>query len=142
MDQLKHTIEQLFGTIGFNGLSVEVDRESNKISIILEEGEWLKEWLPRLVPEVHHLVNCIAKRLAVGLVFVDVNNYRKERERLIIELAKAAARKALITKQEIKLPAMNAYERRLIHVELATRPDVTTESVGAGMERGVVVRPI
>ncbi|MBI2506918.1 MAG: hypothetical protein HYW00_02165, partial [Candidatus Colwellbacteria bacterium] len=37
--------------------------------------------------------------------------------------------------------AMNAYERRLVHTELAMRPDVTTESVGT-ISRYVVVKPI
>ena len=37
---------------------------------------------------------------------------------------------------------MNSYERRIIHVELASRPDVATESVGLGRARYVVIRPI
>ncbi len=73
---------------------------------------------------------------------IDINNYRKERERLILELAKAAAQKAVTTKQAVLLPAMNPYERRLIHVELSIRPDVKTESVGEGRERGVSIKPL
>ena len=140
MDKLKQTLEQLLEKIGFKDFSVEIDSENRRASILINEGEWLKEWLPRLVLDFNYLANLICKQ--EDHVFVDINNYRKERERLIVELAKAAARKALMTKEEIKLPAMNAYERRLIHVELATRPDVKTESVGDGMERGVVVKPI
>ncbi|TSC82531.1 MAG: spoIIIJ-associated protein, partial [Parcubacteria group bacterium Gr01-1014_19] len=75
-------------------------------------------------------------------LFVDINNYRKERENLIVEIAKAAARKVTMTKAEVKLPAMNSYERRLIHMELSTRPDVKSESMGEGKERYVIVRPI
>ena len=37
---------------------------------------------------------------------------------------------------------MNAYERRLVHVELAVHPDVRTESEGDGRERCVVIKPI
>lgn len=140
MENLKQTTEQLLEKVGFKDFSVEADIANRRVSILINEGEWLKEWLPRLVPEVNHLVNLIHKQPEP--VFVDINNYRKERERLIVELAKAAARKALLTKEEIKLPAMNAYERRLIHVELSTRPDVKTESIGMGPERGVVVKPI
>ena len=73
---------------------------------------------------------------------MDVNNYKKERERLITELAKAAARKVLAEKKDVELPVMNAYERRLVHVELAARPDVKTESVGEGTNRHIVVKPL
>ncbi|MST04322.1 MAG: hypothetical protein EXS49_02020, partial [Candidatus Pacebacteria bacterium] len=45
-------------------------------------------------------------------------------------------------KSEVRLPAMNAYERRIVHTELAVRPDVKTESSGEGRERCVVIRPI
>ena len=74
------------------------------------------------------------------MYFVDINNYQAERERIIQELAKAAARKVIATKIELPLPAMNAYERRLIHTELATHPDIKTESDGVGRERHVVVK--
>ncbi|MEK7114857.1 MAG: R3H domain-containing nucleic acid-binding protein [Patescibacteria group bacterium] len=142
MEILKQTIQQILEKIGFKDFSIEIDSENRKISILINDGEWLKEWLPKLVSEFNYLVNLIYKKTSEESVFVDINNYRKERERLIVELAKAAARKALMTKEEIKLPAMNAYERRLIHVELSTRPDVKTESVGSGVERGVIVKPI
>mgnify|MGYP001613694030 FL=1 len=91
---------------------------------------------------MEHLARMVAKKNGVENIFIDINNYRKERENIIVELAKASARKALLAKEEIKLPPMNAYERRLIHVELSTRPDVKTESMGEGRERYVVVKPL
>jgi len=36
---------------------------------------------------------------------------------------------------------MTAYERRIIHVELASRGDVTTESMGQEPERRVIIKP-
>jgi len=73
---------------------------------------------------------------------VDLNYYRKERERLIAELARAAAKKASITKEEVALPPMNAYERRLVHVELTTHPELKTESIGVGRERHVIIKQL
>jgi len=39
------------------------------------------------------------------------------------------------------LEPMLAYERRIIHLALADDPDVTTESVGEGETRKVVITP-
>src|SRR3989344_4185104 len=142
METLKQTIQQILEKIGFKDFSVEADSENRKVSILINEGEWLKEWLPKIVSEFNYLINIIHKKTSEESVFVDINNYRKERERLIVELAKAAAQKAVTTKQEVKLPAMNAYERRLVHVELSMRPDAKTESIGEGKDRGVVINPI
>jgi len=75
-------------------------------------------------------------------VIVDVNNYRSQRDEELKELARKAARQAAISKKPVALPAMNAYERKIVHLELALRPDVTTESEGEEPERRVVVKPI
>jgi len=37
---------------------------------------------------------------------------------------------------------MSAYDRRIIHTELAAHPDVKTESAGEGKQRRVVVKYI
>lgn len=139
--EMTETIKKYLELLGFDDHSVNFDQENKKLTIFVNEGEWLKNWLPQLVGDFEHIVRLLAKKNSLDAVFVDINNYRKERERLITELAKAAARKVLTNKEEVELPAMNAYERRLIHLELATRPDVKTESLGEGKERRVVVRP-
>ena len=88
------------------------------------------------------MAKVIAQKNNIESIFVDVNNYRKKREGLILELARAAARKSVAEKKEISLPPMNAYERRLVHVDLASRPDIKTESSGEGSSRCIVIKPI
>ena len=140
MDKLKEKLQKIFEVSGLDA-SVDIDPEGNRVNIFIH-SEGIKENFPRLVFDVEHLVKVIAKNLGIDRVNVDLNNYKKERERLIGELAKAAARKVMAEKKEIALPAMNAYERRLVHVELAARPDVKTESSGEGSERHVMVKPL
>lgn len=141
-DDIKQTSQKLLELIGLNEPSVDFDSQNNKLTIFVNEGEWIKTWLPGLVADVERLINLVGKKNVLPTIFVDINNYRKDRENIIVELAKAAARKVLITKEEVRLPAMNAYERRLIHVELSTRPDVKSESTGEGRERCVIVKPL
>ena len=129
--------------VGLHEPSIDFNAENHKIIIFVNEGDWLKKHLPYLVADFERLANLLGKKHGIEEnLFVDMNNYRKERENIIVELAKAAARKAMTTKAEVKLPAMNAYERRLIHVELSTRPEVKSESSGEGKERYVIVKPI
>lgn len=141
MELLKQTIEQVLKATGLD-FSVDADVEGKRISIFFLDEGIVERFLPELMRDLDHLVRLMAKKMQLDRVVVDVNNYKKERERIITELAKAAARKALIEKKEITLPAMNAYERRLVHVELATRPDIKTESIGEGESRQVTVKPI
>lgn len=143
MEHIQETLQKLLNIAGLNEPVVDIDRERKRISIFINEGEWLKECLPRLVVDMGYIARTVGRRAGCeSLVYIDINNYRKERERLIIEIAKAAARKVLLTKGDVQLPPMNAYERLLVHTELATRPDVKTESTGEKKDRCVVVKPL
>ncbi len=129
--------------MGFDDYTVDIDAEHHHGKIFIHNDPGLiKENLPVIVESLNHLVQLAARKQNEQSLFLDVNNYRHEREALIAELARATARKALATKQEIPLPAMNSYERRLAHMELAAHPEVTTESVGKGSNRYVVVKPL
>ena len=75
-------------------------------------------------------------------ILVDVNGYRARRERGLAGLAEETARKAQKTGQAVTLEPMNAVDRRTIHTALASHKEVQTESLGEGMSRRVVVRPI
>lgn len=141
-ENLKNFAKELLEGIGFQEVSADIVPESRHLVLFANEGEWFKKMLPYVVADLNHLIRLITQKHGLEPVFVDMNNYRKERERIIIELAKAAARKAMIEKKEVSLPAMNAYERRLIHTELSTRPDVKTESTGEGQNRAVVIKPL
>ncbi len=141
MESLKQTIEQVLKAADLD-FSVDVDIEGKRVSIFIHDEDMVARFLPELMRDLDHLVRLMSKKLQLDRVIVDVNNYKKERERLIGELAKAAARKAIMEKKPITLPPMNAYERRLVHVELATRPDIKTESIGEGEARQVIVKPI
>lgn len=125
--------------MGFSEVRVELDEEHKKIATHIGDG-LTREEIGFLLPALEHVVNLMTRQEKLPSYVVDVNYYRKERERLIAELARAAARKAVMTKEEVELPAMNAYERRLVHVEIATHPELRTESVGTGKERRVIIK--
>lgn len=136
---IKKTIEHM----GFHDYKVEVDAEHRHgVVFINDNSEFFKEHLPGFVESMNQISQVVAKKFDTPSLVIDINNYRKERENIITELARAAARKAVATKQDVILPAMNSYERRIIHVELASRPDVKTESQGLGKERCVTIKPM
>lgn len=129
--------------MGFDDYKLDVDAEHHHARLfIYNDPGLIKENLPVIVENFNLLLQLLARKRGEQPIFLDVNNYRSERENLIIELVRAAARKVVATKKEMPLPVMNSYERRLAHLELAHHPDVFTESVGKGKGRYVVVKPI
>lgn len=129
--------------MGFADYRLELAADGGRNALFIYESETLvRENLSAIVESMNHLLQMIAKKNEAKPIFLDINNYRHEREGLIAELARAAAKKVLATKQEVSLPAMNSYERRIVHVELAVHPDVRTESIGEGKERYIVIKPL
>lgn len=128
--------------MGFNDdqIKISLDEEHKKISLIIDDEAVRGEIAPKALFAFNYIFNQILKKEGKPHHVVDLNYYRKERERLITELARAAAKKASIAKSEVELPPMNSYERRLVHMEIATHPDLTTESRGTGKERRVVIK--
>lgn len=142
MQELQTKINKMIELMGFNDFSVESDDSSRRISVVINDRAVSQENLPILVLNIDRIARLIAKKLEQNPVIVDVNHYRKEREALIIKLARAAARKTTATGESVALPPMNAYERMLVHTELSIRPDVETESTGESRDRYVIVKPI
>lgn len=143
MENWENFLKKLVELLGFDDYKVDVDAEHHHARLFIHNDPGLvKENLPVMVESFNLLLQLLAKKRNEQPIFLDVNNYRSERESLIVELVRAAARKVVATQKEIPLPVMNSYERRLAHLELAHHPDVFTESVGKGKSRYVVVKPI
>ena len=143
MDEIKNKLSKIIETMGFKDFSISYDGEGRRFSVFISQNEISDNTVVSLTTNLDYLVKLVAEKCGVAeSVFIDVNNYRKEREKIIIELARAAARKTAATQKEISLPVMNAYERRLVHLELSSRPDVATESVGEAKQSYVVVKPL
>ena len=140
MEEMKDKILKIFELVGFENIHTEVDNEQKKISISIKDRIVSPSRLPELVGSLTHLIRQVVKHDDIRVV-VDVNDYRKERDALTTKIARAAAKKAAVTKQPVPLPAMNAYERRIVHTELSMNPNIKTESEGETRERHVIVAP-
>jgi spoIIIJ-associated protein len=74
-------------------------------------------------------------------VVIDVEGYKQRRYEALQALAHRMAEQVKARGRPFTLEPMLAYERRIIHLALADDPDVTTESVGEGETRKVVIMP-
>ena len=141
METITPKIEKILEFMGFQGPKITIDEEHRKISLFIDD-ETVRNQTPSLLGSFEHLFNLILRRDGRHSYIVDLNYYRRERERLITELARAAAKKVMITKIEVNLPPMNAYERRLVHLEITSNPELATESRGEGKDRYIIIKQL
>lgn len=72
---------------------------------------------------------------------IDVEHYKKRRERGLRRMAEQMAAQAVSEHRTMVLEAMSARDRRIIHLTLRDRTDVTTQSIGEGENRKVTIIP-
>jgi len=74
-------------------------------------------------------------------VVVNVGDYRQKREEQLSRLAQNLAMKAKFSGEQQIIPNLSAAERRIVHLALADRPDVFTQSEGEGRQRQLIIKP-
>ena len=72
-------------------------------------------------------------------ITIDAENYRERREENLRSLAMRVAQQVRNYRRSIALEAMPPHERRIVHIALADSKDISTESIGEGDERRVVI---
>jgi spoIIIJ-associated protein len=72
---------------------------------------------------------------------IDVGGYKKHRRDSLQKLALYLAEQVKSRRRAMPMEPMPADERRIIHLALADHPDVTTQSIGEGENRKVVILP-
>ena len=127
-------VEVYFLPIQDNTLSIEIKTSEPQI-LIGERGQTLAD--------LQHILRTILRRTTEELPYIDidVNDYKKKKIEYLKELAVFTADEVALSKKEKELSPMRAFERRIIHLELAERTDVVTESTGEEPERKIVIKP-
>ncbi len=143
MEKIKQLIEQILSFFDTDfSVDLNEDEESLRINLKMNDAGFLIGSNGDNLRELEFLLRAILQRQNYGKkIFLDINNYRRIREDNLKDLAKEMAHKVILSKKSFALPPMNAYERRIIHMELATNPDIVTESEGEGPDRHLVVKP-
>jgi len=150
---IKATVAELLDKMGF---SCEIEmlheteegengetRENIICNIKTEESNFLIGQYGVNLQSLQHIARILIRKKTDEHVhfILDVNFYRKEKSFSIVALAKNTAQQVVQEKRAIVLRPMSPYERRLVHMELSKNSAVTTESIGDGDDRKVVIKP-
>lgn len=111
------------------------------VKIISDDPKHLIGHKGKTIEAIQSILNSILQKdeAECAKVFVEVNDYKKQKEAKLRALAKKMASNVLKYRKPIKLEPMSAYERLIIHQELANMKDITTESYGEEPRRRVVI---
>ncbi len=149
--KIKKTIEDFFQkmtipvTIKVEDLKQNQDQEraTVRVDIKTEEPQILIGEKGQTLIELQRLLGMILNKKSKNRFYLDldINDYKKKKNKYLKELAQDLADEVSLTQKEKTLSPMNSYERRIVHLALSGREDVTTESEGEEPKRKVVIKP-
>lgn len=148
LEEIKNIANEFFAKTGASNFEIKivetVSEESINICFLTDNPSSYIGERGRNIGAFETVLRIILKKKLNEIPFfhLDINNYRSLRDGSLKELAKKAAHKARFYKREVVLEPMPAYDRRIIHAELTSHPDIKTESTGEGDNRRVVVKYI
>jgi spoIIIJ-associated protein len=113
-----------------------LDVTGDNLGILIgRQGETLRDlqYITRLIVSrrLHRWAN----------VVVDVEGYKRRRQRTLTELAERMAQNVVTEGRPMTLEPMPPHERRIVHMALRDHQAVRTESTGEGNRRKVVILP-
>lgn len=136
--------KEFLNRMGFSDVRVEEKEDKGRVRVLVTaaNGRELIGEGGEILGMIQHLIRRISARQITpcAIVDLDVNGYKDIRENVLKEFALGVGNRVRAEKKSVELKPMPAFDRRVVHLALASYPDLVTESMGEGEGRYIVVR--
>jgi spoIIIJ-associated protein len=145
LKETKKVVQEFFKQAGFEAGITAERKENQKISVKIttEEPKRLIGQRGETLLEIQRLIRAIIRKKTKESFYLDldINEYKEKKDQYLKETVRSLADEVALSQEEKALPPMSSYQRRIIHLELADRKDVSTKSVGEGADRKIIIIP-
>lgn len=121
--------------------TIEETAEATRINLQGEDGGLLIRRGGEGLQALQHLV-ATAFRRQLGddnRIVIDCNDFRRDKDAEIRQMARYIAEKARTSGAPQEIGPLNPYERRIVHLEIAEDPTVSSESIGDAFMKTVII---
>lgn len=147
--RIKELLSKLLEQAGlpFSNIVVSEEKDFARVDIVSPQPSRIIGWHGETLNALQHLLKSLlraAENLETApFLVLDVDGYRKVQEEKVCVMAKDKAAFVRRTGSRVALQPMSPYFRRIVHTYVANTPelsDLTTESIGEGDYRQIVLR--
>lgn len=142
--KVEEILKSIFEITGETELKYEISKLENQILVEIkgDNVSHLIGYKGKTIESIQSILNSMLQREdeEYGKIFLEINDYKKQKEEKLRKLANKMADNVIKFRKPIRLEPMSAYERLIIHSELANRSDIETESFGEEPRRRVMIR--
>lgn len=147
--RMQDTLRQLLAFFDFkvDGITVKEEGDITRVDIASPEASRMIGWHGETLNAIQNVIKSIVrtqeKLEKAPFILLDVDGYRRMQEEKVAKIAEQKADFVRRTGSRVALSPMSPYFRRVVHMHVANTPslsDLTTESVGEGEYRQVVLK--
>jgi spoIIIJ-associated protein len=147
-DKLTNKLLELLGIEASVNIEKIKQEDSSEVALHVEIDAQTESGL--LIGAHGATLNAIQSFLALALkqktgewarINLDVGQWRQRHEEYLAELAHQAAERARSTGEPQHLYNLTPAQRRIVHLALSRQKDISTESLGEGENRYLIVKP-
>jgi spoIIIJ-associated protein len=149
-ETIQDTLGALLKQLGLSFTKISIDASDEtmiRVDIDSTEASRLIGWHGETIDSIQHILKSIIRTQKnlerAPFIVVDVDGYRKVQEEKVCRIAEQKVDFVRNKKTRVALPPMSPYFRRIVHLYIANNPsltDITTESIGEGDYRQIVLR--
>lgn len=141
---LQAVTEELLSRLEVSGAAtIEAHDDSADIVLETEESGLIIGYHGEILEALQLMISLMASK-KIGRfirVSVEVGDYKKNRTEYLERLAQQTKDRVLDENRPHTLSELKSWERRIVHLALQDDDEVTSESMGEGRDRVLVVKP-
>ena len=122
-------------------IAIEDSADSVRIDLSGAGGEVLLQRRGETLDALQHIVNTAFRRELDGerSFVLDCLGYRRGKDAELQQMARFSMEKVKTTGVAQEIGPLNPYARRLVHITVATDPELTSESIGDAFLKTVII---
>ena len=143
-DILQEKLAKIFEFIDINPeIKIDQEEEAFKINIKGDDLSFLIGYRGESLEALQYIIghSLYKETNNWAPVTIDINGYRQQKLDKLDEMIKSYVDRVRFHQKEIRLPPLNAYERRHVHMLISEYIDVESESQGEGKDRRLYLKP-
>lgn len=142
---IKSQVEQILKYLEIDStVEVESTKTENytiyNVKIKTEDGGKLIGFRGQTLKSFENIIINFQKTTEPFRISLDVNNYKDEHEEKLRQKAESSADIVKETKKEYDLGFMSASDRRIVHITIEKIEGLTTESIGEGKMKRILIK--
>ena len=141
---IEQATQELLSLLGLSAtVSVDLSEDVANVTLDTEDGGLIIGYHGESLEALQLvLALLISKKLDKFVrVSLEIGDYKKNRTDYLQNLVAQTKDQVLSSGKEVMLPNLKSWERRIVHTFIQEDPDVTSESMGEGRDRVLVVKP-